>query len=691
MGQCATASEPPNETTDETKSTDNEILLDEITEKFHKVLHHKCTVDNAESLASPNHINFEDLFVKLSGKDNDEDEKDEKADEKDLNQSVISELEKEFVELVSKLGHEDKPTLFKGVFDAITKFLQDKFGWEIPTNPDEFEDIFVPATLRERQTPNKFEAVEPKTYDELKKMMTELYSEQGLKAMGTEYGWLDVTFSKGKTIDMNKYLKKPSVDINQNILNEYGSDTYTKGNVVCTEAGCTYYDLQKHLWPLDKRRTLYKDKEKGEKYKVFKFIGFDKLSFGGSISCGAQGWGTYTNEEGGSIPNGVRAIHLITFTEDGALKEYIIECSVGNKDNPPIFDETKFYEVYDKTKCELIQDDDTFNCALVSVGTYGIVYAYYFELQDAFFIRELKFVTTWDDFKKNKYDKYVAEMMENKISAWELWVSPYKVKLPFMKKFHDSPPILITIDYFVNDEDEKPPAVINSKNGGGLRGSPWETVLGAILQVLVTKYMPFLAPLVLQMFIENLSHKEPIVLTPMDGASFWSGNDIGNETCGFGVPRQHFWDALEEWQKVMNQITAKNKHYIANGGTFVRFTGPKNRGFLDMYTNCDDEGGFMIEQSCVDFSPAAKPWNAFGASPGWKTIFRHTQDLLMKKYQAGTHWGLWFDKEIEGGMFRNISEEKMKLFVDNYKKFNASKKFCNAFTESIGLDQMAWQ
>eukprot|EP01083_Nonionella_stella_P086352 239900_1 len=87
----------------------------------------------------------------------------------------------------------------------------------------------------------------------------------------------------------------------------------------------------------------------------------------------------------------------------------------------------------------------------------------------------------------------------------------------------------------------------------------------------------------------------------------------------------------------------------------------------------------------------ASIWNAFGASPGWKTIFRHTQDLLMKKYQAGTHWGLWFDKEIEGGMFRNISEEKMKLFVDNYKKFNASKKFCNAFTESIGLDQMAWQ
>ena len=428
-------------------------------------------------------------------------------------------------------------------------------------------------------------------------------------------------------------------------------------------------------------------------YVRYQFIGWPPLSLGGSISVGAQGWGTPFNPHRGSIPNGVRSIHLITFDADGQIKEYMIECSVGNTDNPPIFDADKFAAAHDSTKFELIQDDDVFNCALVSVGLYGVIYSFYFELEDAFFVNEIKYVTTMEDLKNDKFAQYIEEALKKEISAWELWVSPYKVELPFFEKYRESPPVLITVDYFVKDPNAKPPEEINAQNGGGLRGNPWETVMGGILQILVTKYIPELAPLVLQLFIENLAHKDPLVLTPMDGASFWSGNDIANQTCGTGVPFQNFWDAIEDWIDLMNEVTKRNKHYVANGGTFVRFS-VKSRGFLDMYTNCDKRGGFMVEQSTVDFSSAAKPWNALGSSPGWTDIFTATEKLLVSdKYQGSQHWGLWFceDTDVigEDGVFRGIDKEKMSKFVENYKKFNVSKKFCNQFSAKSGLDQMA--
>ena len=137
-------------------------------------------------------------------------------------------------------------------------------------------------------------------------------------------------------------------------------------------------------------------------YVCYQFIGWPPLSLGGSISVGAQGWGTPFNPHRGSIPNGVRSIHLITFDADGQIKEYMIECSVGNTDNPPIFDADKFAAAHDPAKFELIQDDDVFNCALVSVGLYGVIYAFYLRVEDAFFVKQLHHLTTIEDLKTNK-------------------------------------------------------------------------------------------------------------------------------------------------------------------------------------------------------------------------------------------------------------------------------------------------
>ena len=520
--------------------------------------------------------------------------------------------------------------------------------------------------------------------------MAEQYAKGGIKACGTEYGWTDVAFSDHISIECNQHLTRPSLDISTELLNEYGTSTYNEGNIVCTESGCTYYDLAAYLWPLDQRRTLYKNEETGEKFKVFKFIGWDKLSLGGSISVGCQGWGTPYNEQGGSIPNGVRSIHLITFDADGQIKEYMIECSVGNTDNPPIFDADKFAAVHDSTKFELIQDDDVFNCALVSVGLYGVIYSFYLSVEDAFFVKELKYVTTMEDLKNNPntgLDCYLQEAVDGLIAGMELWVSPYKVTHPAGSKYKDSPPVVVDIAYYTNDE------VPAEDNGPTLEGL-WIKEMAGMIQILVTKFAPELAPYILQLFFERLAGNETRVLTPYE---IVGGVDvIGNQTTGQGMPfksTEQFWKTIDEWTSLMNEMTLSNKHYVANGGTSVRFAG-KSRGFLDMYTNCVETGGFMMEQSTVDYSSAAKPWNALGSSPGWTDIFAATESLLMDEKNGGSqHWGLWFNESTAvdplGGVFRGISADKMSKFVEYYQKFNVSKKFCNQFSAKSGLDQRA--
>ena len=84
-------------------------------------------------------------------------------------------------------------------------------------------------------------------------------------------------------------------------------------------------------------------------------------------------------------------------------KEYQIEPKNGKHD--PI----QWHE-YHKGNVDLIQNDDVFNSALVSGGSFGIVYSYHLELQVAYFVKSKRKLMPFDASKRKYYKKYFKKI-----------------------------------------------------------------------------------------------------------------------------------------------------------------------------------------------------------------------------------------------------------------------------------------
>lgn len=65
----------------------------------------------------------------------------------------------------------------------------------------------------------------------------------------------------------------------------------------------------------------------------------------------------------------------------------------------------------------MIQDDDVFNAALVSFGTMGVVYAYTFEVTDAFYVKEERTSCYLEDLTLEKVNE-VFRLIDEGALQW---------------------------------------------------------------------------------------------------------------------------------------------------------------------------------------------------------------------------------------------------------------------------------
>ena len=313
-----------------------------------------------------------------------------------------------------------------------------------------------------------------------------------MKATGTKYAFGNVAFTDGWLIDMS-YLRHPNLmkqlnfEKDERLLNTNGLALISKNDLIICESGTTIEMIHNVTWPVDKKtgrrwsvfrdqrsdkRPHFKSKLKSKpnqptrsrkssksstngykgggnrfvrrsKYKILENIaGWDKLSIGGLVNVGAQGFGN----DRPLVQRNVLSFRLLTVIsvkhkQTGelihSLKEYQIEPTHGIHD-------AKRWKQYYEGRVELIQDDDVFNSALVSAGTFGIVYSYHLKLIDAFLCKQQKILTNWDKFKQ-MYEEMKKFFENGIIYRFEVYVAPYE---GFISK---GVPTIVIVEYKTDD------------------------------------------------------------------------------------------------------------------------------------------------------------------------------------------------------------------------------------------------
>eukprot|EP01084_Bolivina_argentea_P252084 423047_1 len=529
----------------------------------------------------------------------------------------------------------------------------------------------------------------PSSIDELIiRMQNSVNNNQTIKAMGSRYAFSEITFTNknGLLIDMYNGLNDPNMEINTESLSQYGNKILKERNLHLAQTGASFEMILEILWPEEKRRELI-NSDTGLTYKVLTDItGYNQLSVGGVISTGSSGTGTpFINNNGknyGSIVNQVIAYSMIIIDENKKVRLVQIE-----PETNPIHDAKKWNNKF--PNIELIQDDDIFEAGLISLGLLGVIYSYYFLLEDAYFIEEIRYMISYSELKNKEWKKLEKKINNNEIERLMIWLSPYTT---LDHRFNSSPPLLISTYSRTN---EKPPKEFNLKNSAGQALPGWFIKTSALVSVWLTRILPEIIPIVSQMTLQSTDHDD-LIRPAIESYTFGQANSTPVKANGFGFNynEEIFFEFFDEWIKLMNQIRYKNRNQVSALPIAIRFSSNKSKGLLNMFNhptnNENNNAYFWIEMVMPNFE--GKEQNVTATIENANGLLKNVQELSMNNpFNGNPHFGLnlFLDKNNPKEIFKNFNKDKLNKFIKIYKKFNKTKTFSNKFTKESGLDDMA--
>jgi L-gulono-1,4-lactone dehydrogenase len=207
-----------------------------------------------------------------------------------------------------------------------------------------------------------------------------------VRAVGSGHSWSDVAVTRGflilptglaKALELEEELVKP--------------DRPGRERLVRTEAGIRIRELNAHLDSLG--------------LALPNMGGYDGQTLAGVISTSTHGSGLRF----GPITDDVRSLDIVA--AGGAL--YRIEPADGITE-PAAFANRR-------PDWTLLQDDTAFNAARVGMGCLGVIYSVTLAVQEKFYLREVRTMTTWDEVR--------PQLLEGKLLAenrhCEIYFNPY--------------------------------------------------------------------------------------------------------------------------------------------------------------------------------------------------------------------------------------------------------------------------
>jgi FAD/FMN-containing dehydrogenase len=221
----------------------------------------------------------------------------------------------------------------------------------------------------------------PGTLGELREIVVAAASDGvTVRAVGSGHSWSDVALTEGYLVETHRLARPLEVDCLRAGWDE---------PVERVEAGMRLRDLNQML--------------AGKGRALLQMGGYDAQTVAGVISTSTHGSGIGL----GAFPDFVRSFDLVA----ADARVHRIERADGPTD-PAAF-------ARGHPDWELHQDDDVFDAAVVGLGSMGVVYAATLAVTDAYWLTEVRELSTWSQVRPRLADALAGNR------HYEVYINPY--------------------------------------------------------------------------------------------------------------------------------------------------------------------------------------------------------------------------------------------------------------------------
>jgi hypothetical protein len=240
------------------------------------------------------------------------------------------------------------------------------------------------------QSVDPLRVYEPDTVEQVEAIVRDA-EEAGVtvRAVGSGHSWSDVALTTGYLVKTGRLDRVPAQE------GDFLRPEWEQRRLVRTEAGIRIKELNAHL--------------EGQGLALSNMGGYDHQTVAGVISTSTHGSGISF----GPLNDFVRSLDVVT--SNGRV--YRIEPEDGPTDRA-------VYEANHRHRRTLVQSDDWFRAAVVGMGCMGIVCTVMLEVEEKYFLREVRTFATWEQVRSELEDGEVLRRNRH----YEVLFSPYRRK-----------------------------------------------------------------------------------------------------------------------------------------------------------------------------------------------------------------------------------------------------------------------
>ncbi|CAG8697440.1 41606_t:CDS:2 [Gigaspora margarita] len=492
----------------------------------------------------------------------------------------------------------------------------------------------------------KTDIVDIKSFQQLSDVMKKSVQEnKNVKAVGSFVAFSEVTETNGYLLKpvTNSYVAKTDLQL----LNEETISQAKKDDIV-------YYDVKWGTRIFEILPALKKDN------RAFFNVG----GWTGQDIVGVNA--TSTHGSGITLPPLCSLIVSVSMVVPGD-KLYKVEPTNG------ITDPSKFSQKY--PNITLIQDDKTFNAAVVTIGSLGVTYEVTVWTIPLYNIIERREETTWTNVKSILKQKPYSTNPYLKFRNTEIWISPY------------TDYALITLRDLATNEDvknyPKPEAKELFQEFIALPvvqevSKVLSITVGGALYLLLLLF-PTITPVVNEKALRSQYHKDPVVdsydliYNPF-GPGFVNDFKVISVEFSFSMKDDNHILATEAILKTLKELQHKHNLCI-HGPASMRFSAASSQ-YLSMGNGSSDETRAYLEMIILVYDV-------------WIDHYKRVFDSLTEtalKYNARCHWGQYFSPKLDHKYLMNAyGAQNVQSFIEQIMKFDPNGIMSNSLLKKLGL------